>query len=58
LHSRSFLAASILVASTISVEVGFSVALIELGLGVVVGNATSVSIPDWLASSARSPEWC
>jgi len=43
------LAASILVASTISVEVGFSVALIELGLGVVVGNATSVSIPDWLA---------
>jgi Kef-type K+ transport system membrane component KefB len=43
------LAASILVASTISVEVGFSVALIELGLGVVVGNAASVSIPDWLA---------
>jgi Kef-type K+ transport system membrane component KefB len=43
------LAASILVASTISVELGFSVALIELGLGVVVGNATSVSIPGWLS---------
>ncbi len=43
------LAASILVASTISVEVGFSVALIELGLGVVVGNAASVSIPEWLS---------
>jgi Kef-type K+ transport system membrane component KefB len=43
------LAASILVASTISVELGFSVALIELGLGVVVGNATSVSIPEWLS---------
>jgi Kef-type K+ transport system membrane component KefB len=43
------LAASILVASTISVELGFSVALIELGLGVVIGNATSISIPEWLS---------
>jgi Kef-type K+ transport system membrane component KefB len=43
------LAASILVASTISVEIGLSVALVELGLGVVVGNATSVSIPGWLS---------
>jgi hypothetical protein len=32
------LAGTILVASMISVEVGFSVALIELFLGVVVGN--------------------
>jgi len=32
----------------ISVEIGFSVALIELALGVVVGNAFSLSVPDWL----------
>src|SRR5215831_4063817 len=33
----------------ISVEVGFSVALIELALGFVVGNAFSLSVPGWLA---------
>lgn len=33
------LAAAILAASTISVEMGISVALFELALGVVVGNA-------------------
>ena len=42
------LAATILVASMISVEVGFSVALIELFLGVVVGNVFSLAVPDWL----------
>jgi Kef-type K+ transport system membrane component KefB len=42
------LAVTILAASMISVEVGFSVALIELFLGVVVGNAFSVAVPDWL----------
>jgi Kef-type K+ transport system membrane component KefB len=45
----AILATTILVASTISVEVGFSVALIELALGVVAGNAFHVSIPDWLS---------
>jgi Kef-type K+ transport system membrane component KefB len=45
----AILAVTILVASTISVEIGFSVALIELALGVVVGNTFHVSIPDWLA---------
>jgi Kef-type K+ transport system membrane component KefB len=45
----AILLATILVASTISVEVGLSVALIELALGVVVGNAFHVSIPDWLS---------
>ena len=45
----AILAATILVASTISVELGFSVALMELALGVVVGNAFHVSIPDWLS---------
>src|SRR5437588_1803401 len=42
------LAAVILLASTVSVELGLSVALIELFLGVVAGNAASVSIADWL----------
>jgi Kef-type K+ transport system membrane component KefB len=45
----TILAATILVASTISVEVGLSVALIELALGVLVGNAFSLSVPDWLS---------
>jgi Kef-type K+ transport system membrane component KefB len=40
---------AILLASTISVEVGISVALIELGLGVFVGNAFDLSVPEWLA---------
>ncbi len=44
----AILAAAVLVASTISVEIGLSVALVELTLGVVVGNAFSVSVPDWL----------
>jgi Kef-type K+ transport system membrane component KefB len=42
------LAATILVASTVSVEIGLSVALIELFAGVLVGNAFHVSVPDWL----------
>jgi Kef-type K+ transport system membrane component KefB len=43
------LPAAILAASTISVELGISVALIELALGVVVGNAFDTGIPDWLS---------
>jgi len=43
------LGGTILVASTISVEVGLSVALIELAAGVVVGNAFHPEIPDWLS---------
>jgi Kef-type K+ transport system membrane component KefB len=43
------LAATILVASMISVEIGLSVALIELVGGVIVGNAFDVSVPGWLA---------
>src|SRR6266508_3929301 len=43
------LAAAILAAATISVELGISVALIELALGVVVGNAFDTGIPDWLS---------
>ncbi|MDQ2981026.1 MAG: cation:proton antiporter [Actinomycetota bacterium] len=43
------LAATILLASMVSVEVGFSVALIELFLGVVVGNLFSLDVPDWLS---------
>jgi Kef-type K+ transport system membrane component KefB len=39
---------AILVASTISVEIGLSVALIELLAGVIVGNTTHVDVPSWL----------
>jgi Kef-type K+ transport system membrane component KefB len=45
----ALLAVTILVASTISVELGLSVALIELVAGFVVGNAFDVPIPGWLA---------
>jgi Kef-type K+ transport system membrane component KefB len=43
------LAAAVLLASMVSVEVGISVALIELAAGVVIGNAFDVSVPEWLA---------
>ncbi len=45
----AILAATILVASTISVEIGLSVALIELVGGVIVGNAFDLGVPSWLA---------
>jgi Kef-type K+ transport system membrane component KefB len=45
----ALLAVTILAASTISVEVGLSVALIELVLGFIVGNAFSLAVPGWLA---------
>ncbi|HEX7625710.1 MAG TPA: cation:proton antiporter [Gaiellaceae bacterium] len=44
----AILAVTILVASTISVEIGLSVALIELFAGVIVGNAFHLAIPEWL----------
>jgi Kef-type K+ transport system membrane component KefB len=43
------LAVTILIASMISVELGLSVALIELAAGVVIGNVFTVSVPDWLS---------
>jgi Kef-type K+ transport system membrane component KefB len=43
------LAGTILVASTVSIELGLSVALIELLAGFVVGNAFSLDVPNWLA---------
>jgi Kef-type K+ transport system membrane component KefB len=43
------LAGAILLASTVSVEVGLSVALIELVAGVIVGNALHTGVPSWLA---------
>jgi Kef-type K+ transport system membrane component KefB len=45
----ALLAGAVLVASTISVEIGLSVALIELFLGVVVGNAFHLDVPVWLS---------
>ena len=43
------LAVTILVASMVSVEIGLSVALLELGAGVLVGNLFNVPIPGWLS---------
>ncbi len=43
------LAGTILLASMVSVEIGLSVALIELAGGFVVGNAFSLSVPSWLS---------
>jgi Kef-type K+ transport system membrane component KefB len=43
------LAGTILLASTISVHVGLSVALIELAAGFVVGNSLSITVPGWLS---------
>ena len=45
----ALLAVTILLASTISVEIGLSVALIELAAGVAVGNIFTVTVPDWLS---------
>ena len=45
----ALLAVTILIASTVSVEIGLSVALIELAAGVIVGNVFTVTVPDWLA---------
>jgi len=43
------LVVTILLASMVSVEIGLSVALIELFAGAVVGNAFDLSVPAWLA---------
>jgi Kef-type K+ transport system membrane component KefB len=43
------LAATILAASTVSIELGLSVALIELLAGFVVGNALHLDVPGWLS---------
>ena len=45
----ALLAGTVLVASMISVEIGLSVALIELFAGVVVGNVFNLAVPTWLA---------
>lgn len=43
------LAGAILLASTVSVELGLSVALIELLVGVIIGNVAHVDVPSWLS---------
>jgi len=49
----AILAGTIVLASVVSVEVGLSVALIELGLGVVVGNLFNLDPNvDWLVFTA------
>jgi Kef-type K+ transport system membrane component KefB len=47
------LAAAVLVASMLSVELGITVALIELTLGVVIGNAFHLHTADWLDFIAK-----
>jgi Kef-type K+ transport system membrane component KefB len=47
------LAAVVLVASMVSVELGVTVALIELTLGVVVGNVFDLGTADWLDFIAK-----
>jgi Kef-type K+ transport system membrane component KefB len=42
------LAGIVLLASTVSVELGLSVALIELLAGFIVGNAFDIAVPSWL----------
>jgi Kef-type K+ transport system membrane component KefB len=44
----ALLAGTVLFASMISVQIGISVALIELLGGFVVGNAFSIDVPSWL----------
>jgi Kef-type K+ transport system membrane component KefB len=45
----ALLALTILAASMVSIELGISVALIELLAGVVVGNVFSIDVPSWLS---------
>jgi Kef-type K+ transport system membrane component KefB len=45
----ALLAGTILLASMVSIEIGLSVALIELFVGVVVGNAFNLAVPSWLS---------
>jgi Kef-type K+ transport system membrane component KefB len=45
----AILAATILLASMVSVELGLSVALIELFAGFVVANALDLDVPSWLS---------
>lgn len=44
----ALLTGTVLVASMISVEIGLSVALVELAAGFVVGNAFGLTVPNWL----------
>ena len=41
-----------LIASVISVEIGLSVAVIEIIAGVVIGNTLHLATPDWLVFTA------
>jgi Kef-type K+ transport system membrane component KefB len=43
----ALVAGTVLLASTVSVEIGISVALIELLLGVVLGNSFHIDVPSW-----------
>jgi Kef-type K+ transport system membrane component KefB len=49
LYVAAVLAAVVLVASMFSVELGLSVAIIEIVAGTVVGNTLHLATPEWLA---------
>jgi hypothetical protein len=55
----AILAVAIVAASVISVEVGISVALLELGLAVLAGNLLNLDAnADWWCSSPASRRSC
>ena len=55
----AILAGAVLIASMVSVEAGISVALIELALGVVLGNVFNLDPnASWLAFIAGSRRSC
>lgn len=47
-----------LVASLVSIRLGISVALIEIGLGVLGGNALGLQTTPWIDSWPRSAPSC
>ena len=48
LYVATVLAIAILIASMVSVELALSVSIIEIILGVILGNALDLSAPEWL----------
>jgi Kef-type K+ transport system membrane component KefB len=48
LYVAMILAVAAVAASMISIEIGISVAIIEIALGVVLGNTLHLAAPDWL----------
>ncbi len=58
LGATTILSALVLLASMASVELGISVAIIEIALGVLAGNVLGVTSTPGSASSPPSPGSC